>query len=87
MTEPSLNKAIKCFCKALDYFRKLKNPNGISRALNTLGLIHEQQGQYQGALAKFQEAFEIMKMLNPKDAANIQQNIDRVKAKLKGRSG
>ncbi len=33
MTEQSLNKAIKCFCKALDYYRKLKNPNGISRAI------------------------------------------------------
>ena len=87
MTEPSLNKAIKCFCKALDYFRKLKNPNGISRALYMLGYIYEEQGQYQEALVKFQEAFEIMKMLNPKEAVGIQQNVDRIKAKLEGRLG
>lgn len=87
MTEPSLNKAMKCFCKALDYSRRLKNPNGISRALYMLGYIYEQQGQYQEALVKFREAFEIMKMLNPKEAASFQQNIDRIKAKLEGRLG
>jgi len=43
--------------------------------------------QYQEELVKFQEAFEVMKMLNLKEAAGIQQNIDRVKAKLEGRLG
>jgi tetratricopeptide (TPR) repeat protein len=80
-----INEAIKYFYKALDYFRNLNVPDGISGVLNELGLIHEQQGQYQEALVKFQEAVEIMKKLNPELAAQLQQNIDRVKAKLEGR--
>ncbi len=36
---------------------------------------------------KFQEAFEIMKNLNPEEAARFQRNIDRVKAILEGRLG
>ncbi|MCK4244450.1 MAG: tetratricopeptide repeat protein, partial [Candidatus Omnitrophica bacterium] len=73
-----IREAIKYYYKALDYFRNLNNPNGISHVLHALGLIHERQEQYQEALVKFLEAFEIMKNLNPKEAAYVQQNIDRV---------
>ena len=82
-----ISEAIKYYSKALEYFRNLNAPEGISSVLNGLGAIHEEQGQYREALVKFKEAFEIRKNLNPEEAATIQRNIDRVKAKLEGRLG
>ena len=82
-----ISEAIKYYYKSLDYFRNHNDPYGISNVLNELGIIHEQQGQYPEALEKFQEAVEIMKKLNPKEAASFQQNIDLVKAKLDAGSG
>jgi tetratricopeptide (TPR) repeat protein len=82
-----ISEAIKYYSKALEYFRNLNALEGISNVLNGLGAIHEVQGQYREALVKFKEAFEIRKNLNHEEAAVIQRNIDRVKAKLEGRLG
>ena len=54
-------------------------------SLEFLGSVHERQGQYAAALAKYREALALLQQYSsPQDIAILQNDIARVQAKLAG---
>lgn len=51
-------------------------------ALEALGVIHEDQGEYAAALEKYQQAKQIYQQAYPAGLPIIEQHIARVRGKL-----
>ena len=54
-----MNEAINAFNEALAIYRKIGDPVKSAIAIEFLGSVHERQGQYAAALAKYQEALAL----------------------------
>ena len=81
-----MNEAIIAFNEALAIDRrKIGDPVKVAIGLEFLGSVHERQGQYAAALAKYQEALALLQQYSsPQEVAIAQNDIARVQAKLAG---
>lgn len=80
-----LNSALICLHRAAEIVRDLGNPIKLAIALEDYGIIFERQGHVSEALEKYQEALRLKKQYgSPQGIAITENNIARVKGKMKG---
>ena len=79
-----MDEAIAAFNEALATYRKLGGPVNTGIAIDMLGTVHERQGQYAAALAKYREALVLFQKYTPHDVAITENNVARVQAKMEG---
>jgi len=78
-----LREAVTAFNEALDIYRRQGNPIKAAMIIDFLGSVHEMQGEYPAALAKYQEALALMQQYSsPQNVAITENDIARVRAKM-----
>ncbi|MDJ0660566.1 MAG: tetratricopeptide repeat protein [Crocosphaera sp.] len=64
-------KALHCYCKALEISREIGDGYGEGRSLQGLGIIYDSLGQYQKAITYHQQALEIFKKIRDQEGEII----------------
>ncbi|MGD9099367.1 MAG: tetratricopeptide repeat protein, partial [Anaerolineae bacterium] len=78
-----MREAIAAFSEALEIYQRLGSPK-MGIALEMLGFVHEQQGEYAAALEKYRQARVIYQQAIPANLPIIERLIARVQEKMGG---
>ena len=71
-----VKEALACLQRALNIYRELGEPIKVAITLEAIGAIFEEQGHYQEALIKYQEALQLFQRYSsPQDIADTERNI------------
>jgi tetratricopeptide (TPR) repeat protein len=77
-------EAIAAITEALAIYEQLGWPDKIGKALSILGAVYEEQDEYEAALEKYQQAFEMAQQYgSPQEQAAVERRIAQVQAKLR----
>ena len=74
---------MECYQKALNIYRKLGDPVKVAILLESIGAVFEEQGHFQEALIKYQEALQLFQQYgSPQNITHTERNITEVKGKM-----
>jgi tetratricopeptide (TPR) repeat protein len=77
-----LREAVAAFQEALEIYRRQGNPAKAAIIIEFLGSVHERQGEYPAALAKYQEALALYQQYAPPEVARCERNIALLRNKI-----